>query len=146
MRWRADIAAASLVAWVGCATAPLPPVEMSGDWKTLSGQAVWRPQKEGGIAGELLFATNSLGDFWVEFAKPPITIVTARRSADRWQVEFPAQGRVHAGNGPGPAGLIWLHLAPALGKRSNTWHMSTNTSGWRIENRKGESLEGFFAP
>lgn len=144
MRWRIEIFALLMVA--GCASTPLPAPEMSADWKTLQGQAVWKPKGGGGIAGELLLATNSVGDFVVEFAKPPITIARAQRSGDRWTFEFPAQKKAYNGAGKGPSRVIWLHVAPALQGRDKNWQSTTTTNGWRIANNRGESLEGYFAP
>ena len=71
MRWRVEIFA--IAALAGCATAPLPVPDMSdtsAGWKILQGQAVWKPKAGDGIAGELLVATNGVGNFVVEFAKP----------------------------------------------------------------------------
>ena len=147
MRWRIEIFA--IAALAGCATAPLPVPDMSdtsASWKILQGQAVWKPKAGDGIAGELLVATNSVGDFVVEFAKPPITIAHAQRSGSQWSVEFPAQKKSYAGRGNGPNRVIWLHLAPALIGRDKQWQMITNANGWRIANPRGETLEGFLNP
>jgi hypothetical protein len=144
MRWRIEIFA--LLTFAGCATTPLPPPEMSADWKTLQGQAVWKPNAGDGIAGELLLATNSVGDFVIEFAKPPITIARAQRSGARWSFQFPARKKSYAGRGKGPSRVMWLRLAPALAGRDNQWQATTNANGWRVTNNSGESLEGYFAP
>src|SRR6476620_5555888 len=144
MRWRIEFAAVAVMA--GCATAPLPPPDMSADWKIRQGQAIWKPSGGDGIAGELLVATNRVGDFVVEFAKPPISIAHAQRSGDRWSVEFPAQKKSYAGRGSGPARVIWLHLPPTLAGRDTEWTMTTNNNVFRISNKRGETLEGFLAP
>lgn len=148
MRWRIEIAVlVFVIALAGCATAlPLPAPDMSADWKILQGQAVWKPKPGDGIAGELLVATNSTGDFVVEFAKPPITIAHAQRSGPRWSVQFPAQQKSFGGQGRAPARIIWLHLPPALASRDNQWQVTTNSNGWLMSNRRGETLEGFLAP
>jgi hypothetical protein len=147
MRWRNKLAATVLVAALaGCATAPLPAPDMSADWKILQGQAVWKPKGGDGIAGELLVATNSVGDFVVEFAKPPITIAHAQRTGKQWSVQFPVQQKSYSGRGHGPARVIWLHLPPALAGRDKQWSMTTNSNGWLMRNRRGETLEGFLAP
>lgn len=138
--------AAALVLAQGCATAPLPAPDMTADWRIQHGQAVWTPaQAKDGIAGELLVATNSYGDFVVEFSKPPINIATAQRTDSRWQATFPAENKRYAGAGAGPSRLIWLHLVPALQGRDKNWSFTTNQSGWLLE-RKGETLEGFLQP
>jgi hypothetical protein len=146
MRWRIEIFA--IAALAGCATTPLPKPDMdvSSGWRILQGQAVWKPKAGDGIAGELLVATNRVGDFVVEFAKPPITIAHAQRSGDRWSVEFPAQKKSYAGSGSGPARVIWLHLPSALASRDTKWTMTTNSNGFRISNKRGETLEGFLTP
>lgn len=119
---------------------------MTSDWSVHQGQAVWAvPGAKDGVAGELLVATNSTGDFVVEFAKPPITIANAQRNGKRWQVSFPAAKRRYSGVGDGPKQIIWLKLAPALSGQADGWNFSTNANGWHLE-RKGESLEGFLAP
>ena len=144
MRWPIEII--GLVALAGCATAPLPAPNMTADWKILQGQAVWKPKAGDGIAGELLVATNLTGDFVVEFAKPPITIAHAQRSGGRWSLQFPTQKKTYGGRGSGPSRVIWLHLVPALNGRNDKWQLTTNSTGWRMENRRGETLEGFLAP
>jgi hypothetical protein len=130
----------------GCATSRLPAPEMTSNWVVRQGQAVWTPPRaKDGIAGELLVATNSTGDFVVEFSKAPFTIATAQRQGARWQVAFPAEKKGYGGRGDGPSQIIWLKLAPALLGHSDGWSFSTNANGWRME-RKREALEGFLAP
>lgn len=146
MRWRIEILALATLTLAGCATAPLPPPEMSADWKILQGQAIWKPRGGDGIAGELLLATNSVGDFVVEFGKPPITIAHAQRSGKRWSMQFPAQNKSYSGRGNGPSRVIWLRVAPALIGAEKNWRATTNVTGWTIRNERGETLEGYFAP
>lgn len=120
----------------------MQPPEMTSDWKLRQGQAVWR-----GLAGELIVATNLNGDFVVEFSKPPITIASAQRSGEQWQVEFPAERKTLRGRGAGPSQIVWLHLAPALAGRTNAgWQLTMNNGGWRMKHRGGETLEGFLSP
>jgi len=146
MRLRNNLVFVFLALAVGCATAPLTPPEMGADWKVQRGQAVWTPPKaKGGIAGELLVATNNAGDFVVEFSKPPIAIAQAQRVGKNWQVEFPAEQKSYRGRGSGPERVIWLHLPGALAGKPGSWSFLTNASGWKLE-RNGESLEGFLAP
>lgn len=145
MRWRLNFAGAICAAAMGCASAPLPAPEITADWKVQQGQAVWKPRGGSGIAGELLMATNSSGDFVVEFSKPPIAIASARRSGKSWQIEFPAERKSYRGRGTGPSRVVWLRLAPALAGADSSWKLSTNSNGWRIE-KGAESLEGFLAP
>lgn len=146
VRWREKGATLSLALLAGCSTAPLAPPQMSSDWKIHQGQAVWQPKPGARIAGELLVATNSAGNFIVEFSKPPITIATAQRDGARWQFEFPAEKKSYRGQGRGPSRVIWLHLAPALAGRDSTWRVSITNENWRIENKRGETLEGYLSP
>jgi hypothetical protein len=147
MRWRIEIFA--IAALAGCAIGPLPQPDMSNaasGWKILQGQAVWKPKPGDGIAGELLIATNRVGDFVVEFAKPPITIARAQRSGESWSVDFPAQKKSYAGRGAGPARVIWLHLPAALAGSDAKWTATTNDNGFQMSNNRGETLEGFLTP
>lgn len=142
---RVELALAAIL-MIGCAIPPLAPPEITSNWTVRQGQAVWTPPRaKDGVAGELLVATNSHGDFIVEFSKPPITIANAQRLGKTWQVEFPAEAKSYRGRGVGPSRLIWIHLPPALAGARGDWHFSTNASGWRVE-RKDEALEGFFEP
>jgi hypothetical protein len=134
------------ISLTGCAIAPLQPPEITSDWKVQQGQAVWTPPKaKNGIAGELLVATNSSGDFIVEFSKPPITIANAQRVGKNWQVEFPGEQKSYRGRGAGPSRVIWLHLPPALAGSPGEWNFAVNANGWKLE-KDGEALEGFLAP
>jgi hypothetical protein len=135
----------------GCATAPLPAADVRGaDWQMREGQAVWHPRRTAPqIAGELLLITRANGDFVLQFDKTPLTIVTARRSGARWQVEIPAQSRRFGGTGPGSGRLLWVLLPAALNDiplpKGVTFKRTDGS--WRLSNeRTGESIEGFLSP
>jgi hypothetical protein len=123
----------------GCATAPMSGPAVTDDWRVQTGQAIWTPKgAKAGIAGELMMATNSTGDFVVEFSKPPFTIASARRMGERWQADFPGEQKRFGGRGKGPERIIWLRLPEELRK------VETRDGNWRIE-RGTEKLEGYFA-
>jgi hypothetical protein len=136
----------------GCRTLPpLAPVNLSEPgWTVRQGQAVWQSGKERPeIAGELLVATKSNGEAFVQFTKTPFPLVIAQQVANHWQVQFPTQNKSYSGLGTPPSRLIWFPLAEALARKLPTdkwsWHQDAN--GWRLENRATkERLEGYFTP
>ena len=76
-RW-AGIALVLLLG-VSCRTAsPLPPADFSAPgWRVQQGQAVWKPTKtKPELAGELILATRTNGDFLVQFTKTPFTLAS----------------------------------------------------------------------
>src|SRR5688572_9619670 len=80
-----------LLLWAACRSLPpLPPADLSAPgWHVQQGQAIWKPTKSRQeLAGELLFATNSAGDFFVQFSKSPFTLATAQMMSGQWQIEF----------------------------------------------------------
>ncbi len=137
----------------GCRTLPppLPAVNLKEQgWTVREGQAVWHlPRGESEIAGELLVATRTNGQTFVQFAKSPFPIVTAQTMDHRWQADFPPQGKHYAGRGTPPHRVIWFQLPRMLRNEAPpkdwTWHH--DEKGWRLENRNaGESVEGYFNP
>jgi hypothetical protein len=137
----------------GCRTAPpLPPADLSSQgWQLRQGQAVWKPTRSRPeLAGELLLATKTTGDFFVQFSKTPFTLATAQIADGQWQIEFGNGERRWKGHGKPPARFVWFQLPHALAgdELNHTWRF-TRLSGdsWRLENiRTGESLEGGFFP
>jgi hypothetical protein len=139
----------------GCRTVPLPAVDLTQPaWTIRQGQAIWvssgSERGEGGIAGELLIATQPDGSCWVQFSKPPFNLVTAQCTPSLWQVDL-QQGRRRAdGRGMPPARWIWFQLAMALqGKDLEVpWQFAREPDGtWRLINSDtGEGLEGYVAP
>lgn len=138
----------------GCAA---PRTEMRTDlsapgWQVREGQAVWRPAKgKPDLAGELLVASHPSGDAFVQFAKPPFQLVTAHRSAQRWQITFGANDRTFSGRGLPPARFIWLHLGACLESGQpppSGWRFQSEAGGrWQFGNRAtGETLEGYLNP
>ena len=144
------LVAASMIC-PGCRTLPsLPPIDLSApDWTLQQGQAVWKPiRSRPELAGELLLATKTNGDFFVQFAKTPFTLATAQMVNGRWQIEFGAGDYQRRGAGQPPARFVWFQLPCALSgtEMSDHWKFERmTTNSWRLENhRTGESLEGGF--
>lgn len=140
---------------VGCrslgeAPAMLPEFP-TGGWHLRQGQAVWKASgRAPEIAGELTLATHPTGAVSVEFAKPPISLVVAQRTASGWRIESPNRSRAYAGRGQPPHRIVWFVLARCL-------QGSPAPRGWTFERhgpdaflmrheRSGQSLEGYLAP
>jgi hypothetical protein len=115
------------------------------------GQAVWKPTKSRPeLTGDILLATRSNGDFFVQFSKTPFTLATAQLMSGQWQIEFGSGDHSWKGRGKPPSRFAWFQLRLALAhtRLNRDWqfqHAATNA--WRLENRRtGESLEGAFFP
>ena len=118
-------------------------------WQVRQGQAVWRRAGAAELSGELLVATHADGSAVVQFAKPPVMLITAQSTAETWAVRF-LPNNSYSGPGVPPARLIWLHLPRFLSgaaPSSNWLWERPDGQSWRLENRgTGESLEGFLNP
>jgi hypothetical protein len=131
---------------------PLPPADLSAPgWRVQPGQAVWKPAKNRPeLAGELLLASNTNGNFFVQFTKTPFALATAQRVGDRWQIELGAGDYRRSGRGRPPARFAWFQLPAALAGTavSGDWNFDlVATNSWRLENhRTGEALEVSFFP
>jgi hypothetical protein len=134
-------------------------------WTLKQGQAVWRtlgsasllspkavsecvpsttPAPE--LAGEVLLATRP-GQAFVQFSKPPFTILNATVSPRHWQVHFSARNLTHAGPGNPPLRLLWLWLPTAMqgGVLPHSLNWVEAQQRWKLSNRTtGESIEGYF--
>jgi len=137
----------------GCRTVPpLRPADFSAPgWQVQTGQAAWKPSSNRPeLAGELLLATNTIGNYFVQFTKTPFPLATAQVSGERWQIEFGSGERAWRGLGQPPARFVWFQLSHALAGEGlpPAWKWSRlENSSWRLENsRTGESLEGTFFP
>jgi len=139
-----------LVAFLaGCSTTPLPPANLSAPgWTTQQGQALWKPSaNRPQIAGDLLMATNTDGDCFIQFTKTPFTIATAQISGSRWQLTFGNDQHSWRGSGTPMSRFVWFQLPRAmLGAPINPdWRSHSDTNGWQFQNlHTGESLEGEF--
>lgn len=137
----------------GCRTpTPLPPVDLAGaGWTVRQGQAVWTASRDQpGVAGELLIARGAEAACFVQFAKPPFTLVTAQAQAGAWQVEMPPTRRRFAGRDGAPSRFVWFALAKAVFGHppGADWQFEERgTDGWRLTNQAtGETVEGYCAP
>ena len=144
---------AALVCCASCTTVKdLPPVNLSAPgWVVHSGQAVWKPGNDRPeLTGDLVLATNSSGDCFVQLLKTPFPIVTAQNVQGAWQIEFGANEHHWQGKGTPPGRFVWFHLAAALGGAPLTgnWRMEkTSDASFKLQNSStGESLEGQFFP
>ena len=134
----------SLVRW--------PPVDLSAPgYRVQQGQALWKPTKtRPELAGELVLAIKTNGDFFVQFTKTPFTLATAQRVGDQWQIDLGSGDYRRSGHGPPPVRFVWFQLPAALAGAgvSRNWSFDrVTTNSWRLENhRNGEALEGGFFP
>lgn len=131
--------------------APLPaPADLSAPgWQLRQGQAIWKPSKNRPeLAGDLLLAVNTNGDFLVQFSKTPFNLAAAEMKNGAWHIAFGPRG--WSGRGPPPARFIWFQLPRlAEGKpAARRWQITRRADhSWRLENvRAGEFLEGQFFP
>ncbi len=141
-----------LLASVSCRTAvSFAPVNLGQTgWSVHRGQAIWRRQAgSAGIAGDLLVATRSDGEAFVQFSKGALPLVTAQSRPHAWRAAFPLdKGRQYSGRGRPPLRIIFLQLVPVLAgaptPRDYSWH-SIPGDGWSLENTvTGESLEVYW--
>ncbi len=129
---------------------PLPKADFSAPgWQVRQGQAVWRRAGAAELSGELLVATRADGSAVVQFAKPPVTLVTAQSTAEKWAVRFPPD-QEFSGPGAPPTRVIWLHLARFLSGTTPSadwlWEQPDRQT-WRLKHRgTGESVEGYLTP
>ena len=94
---------------VSCRTAPpLPAADFSAPgWRVMQGQAVWKPARDRAeLAGDLLLATNSDGDVFVQLTKTPFPLASAEVAGDRWQIAFGANEYSWRGRGQPPSRFV----------------------------------------
>jgi hypothetical protein len=142
-----------LAGTVSCRTAaPLPPEDFSDPgWRMMSGQALWKPSRQHAeLAADLMFATNSTGDYLVQLTKDPLPLVTAEVIGGQWQIQFQAGRYSRSGRGAPPARFPWFQLPQVLqgAPPGPEWRFKrVNTNAWRLEDPEtGETLEGVFFP
>ena len=136
-----------------CRTAPpLPPVDLqAAGWEVRQGQAVWTSARGAtGVAGELIVASGADGAGFVQFAKPPFTLVTAHAQAGVWGLELHQTRRHLRGAGQPPARIVWFALVEAVAGRmpGGGWQFAREgPANWRLANPgTGEILEGYLTP
>ncbi len=117
----------------------------------MAGQALWKPSRQHAeLAADLMFATNSSGDYLVQLTKDPLPLVSAEVIGGQWQIQFQAAHYFHRGYGAPPARFPWFQLPQALrgAAPAPDWHFEwVTTNAWRLENPEtDETLEGVFFP
>ena len=136
----------------GCRTVTLPRADLQAPgWSVRHGQAVWtKAANDKGVAGDILLATRADGACFVQFAKPPFTLATARTEAGLWSVETATARRRSSGRGMGPRRFVWFALAEEIdGRRAGCdWVFEAGKeASWRLSNAStGEALEGYLTP
>jgi len=115
------------------------------------GQAVWTSARGApGVAGELLVARGPDGTCFIQFAKPPFTLVTARSQGGAWVLELHQTRRHFRGTGQPPARFVWFALAEAVAGRTpgRGWQLARpGPAAWCLANpATGEVLEGYLTP
>ncbi len=138
-----------LLSCVSCRTvAPWPPADLSAPgWQLRQGQAVWKPSRgRPELAGDLLFAVNTNGDYLAQFSKTPFSLASAEARAGHWRIDFGP--RAWSGRGTPPPRFVWFQLAPMMDGKPPTgrWQVLRRPDhSWRLENSgTGESLQGQF--
>lgn len=133
----------------GCATPNFPQVDLASDaWRKRIGQAIWKPDAaKPEIVGDLLVATDQLGNAYLEFSKT-LPLVSAHLTTNAWQVEFPPQHRRFAARGNPPARIGWLQFLRAADDRrvASPWQLTDKTAkSMTLANAKtGERIEVHF--
>lgn len=138
----------------GCQTSP--PQIIACDfsdpgWTVAKGQALWRPSRNSpSLAGELIVAKHTNGSVFIEFSKPPLSIVTATTTNDRWRIVYGQNQRAFSGHGRPPDRIVWFQLATPQTpvSKSAPWRTSDiGDGGIRTESAEtGEALNTYLAP
>jgi hypothetical protein len=136
----------------GCQTATKSLFAATGPgWHVQEGQALWRPGREyPELGGDLVLASDEDGRCLIQFAKTPMTLVSAQTTRTNWLIQFPAGKMGFTGRRQPPVRFAWLYLHTALAGEPlpPPLHFERKPDGgWRLENTSsGETLEGFLAP
>ena len=120
-------------------------------WHVQEGQALWRPGRGlPELGGDLVLVSHEDGRCAIEFAKTPLSLVSAQTTRTNWLIRFPAQQMSFAGRHAPPTRFAWLYLGTALSGEplpSDFLFQRKTGGGWRLENtRSGETLEGYLEP
>src|SRR4051812_42876755 len=90
----------------GCRSLPpLSPADLSAPgWRVQQGQAIWTPpHHRPELAGDLLFATHTNGNFFIQFSKTPFTLATAASEDGLWEIRFGGDQYTWRGRGRPPS-------------------------------------------
>jgi hypothetical protein len=142
-----------VVVAVSCRLIPtLPPADLSTQgWCLRQGQAVWKPAaNKPELAGELLLATRTNGDFLIQFTKMTMSLATVQSVTGRWQIELGNRDYVRRGRGAPPGRFVWFQLPRVLAGAGpgDGWRVDRSAmDAWRLDNPStGETLEGHLPP
>lgn len=136
----------------GCQTATKSLFTAAGPgWRVQQGQALWRPRRGfPELGGDLVVASHEDGRCLVQFAKTPMTLVSAQTTGTNWLIQFPAGRMSFTGHRRRPTRFAWLYLHAALTGEQLPPPLRFErgaAGGWRLENtRSGETIAGFLAP
>ncbi len=131
---------------------PSNPMDLTAPgWTIRRGQAVWRARSGAPeLAGELLVATRTNDDLFLEFSKPPLPVVALQATAGVWSIHFSSRHRSFRGRGVPPARSAWMVLPRCLAGQASPagWTFQrAGQDGWRLSRRgSGEYLEGYLSP
>jgi hypothetical protein len=150
--WLRSSLLAFLMFCSGCQTATKSLFSVSGTgWHVQQGQALWRPRSGfPELGGDLILACDENGRCLIEFAKTPMSLVSAQSTRTNWLIQFPAGHMSFTGHQRPPTRFAWLYLHKALAGEQVPPPLRFERKpdgGWRLENaRSGETLEGFLTP
>jgi hypothetical protein len=124
----------SVLFLLACRTPTFPPVDLAAPgWQTLTGQAVWKPDRsKPEIVGDLILSSDQNGNAYLEFSKA-FPIVHARLAPHAWEIEFPPQNKRYAAPGNPPAGISWLQFL-------RQWTGSEVAKGWSISEQSESAI------
>jgi hypothetical protein len=136
----------------GCQTAGKTLFTASGPgWHVQEGQALWQPRRGfPELGGDLVLASDADGRHVIQFAKTPMSLVSAQTTRTNWLIDFPPKGIGFSGRRQRPTRFVWLYLPTALAGEAPPPPLRFERepdNGWRLENtHTGETLKGFLAP
>jgi hypothetical protein len=137
---------------LGCHTAGKTLFTASGPgWRVQEGQALWRPRRGyPELGGDLVLAGDGQGRHLIQFAKTPMSLVSAQTTRTDWLIDFPPKGIGFRGHRQRPTRFVWLYLPTALAGEPPPEPLRFQReadNAWRLENtRTGETLKGYLAP
>ena len=112
--------------------------------------AVATPARVPGNRRRCVLASHEDGRCLIQFAKTPMTLVSAQTTRTNWLIQFPPARMSFRGRRQPPTHFAWLYLYAALSGQplAPPFRFEREPDGgWRLENpRSGETLKGFLAP
>ena len=112
-------------------------------WHVQEGQALWRPGRGlPELGGDLVMASHEDGRCAIEFAKTPLSLVSAQTTRTNWLIQFPAGRMSFTGRRQPPTRFAWLYLHTALGRGIRSLRRcilsanQTEAGGWKTPARE----------